>query len=157
MKPTETRLRVKKLCVKKVIKADRVRVFEAWTTPELMKRWYAPDEMTVPSATCDLRVGGEYRIEMQGTLMDNEASGTVSGKYIRIIPGELLVFTWRWEGDSSPETIATAELSEVPGGTEVTVTHDRFSSAKARNKHEYGWTGCLENLASYWRHNGQRQ
>jgi uncharacterized protein YndB with AHSA1/START domain len=152
MNPTDTRL-----CVKKLIKAKRDRVFEAWTTPELMKQWYAPDEMTVPSATCDLRVGGMYRIEMQGTLMGDEASGTVSGKFIRIVPGELLVFTWRWEGDPSPETLATVELAEVSGGTEVTVTHDRFSSAKARNKHEYGWTGCLENLALYWRKNGQRQ
>jgi uncharacterized protein YndB with AHSA1/START domain len=150
MKPTETRPRVKKLCVKKLIKAKRDRVFEAWTTPELMKQWYAPDEMTVPHATSDLRVGGEYRIEMKGKLMGDEASGTVSGKYIRIVPGELLVFTWRWEGDPSPETVVTVELAEASGGTEVTVTHDRFSSAKARNKHEYGWTGCLENLALFW-------
>ena len=152
MKPTETRLRVKKL-----IKAKRDRVFAAWTTPDLMKRWYAPDEMTVPNAVSDLRVGGVYRIEMKGRLMGEEASGTVTGKYIKIIPGELLVFTWRWEGDPSPETVVTVELAEASGGTEVTVTHDRFSSANARNKHEYGWTGCLENLALYWRQNEQRQ
>jgi len=152
MKPTETRLRVKKL-----IKAKRDRVFAAWTTPDLMKRWYAPDEMTVPNAVSDLRVGGVYRIEMKGRLMGEEASGTVTGKYIKIIPGQLLVFTWRWEGDPSSETVVTVELAEVSGGTEVTVTHDRFSSSNARNKHEYGWTGCLENLASYWRQNEQRQ
>jgi uncharacterized protein YndB with AHSA1/START domain len=48
------------LRVKKLIKANRDRVFEAWTTPELMKKWYAPDDMTVPNATSDLRVGGVY-------------------------------------------------------------------------------------------------
>jgi uncharacterized protein YndB with AHSA1/START domain len=94
---------------------------------------------------------------MKGKMMGEEASGTVTGKYVRIVPGELLVFTWSWEGDPSPETVVTVELADADGGTEVTVTHDRFSSAQSRNKHEYGWTGCLEKLASYWRENGQRQ
>src|SRR5215469_4929747 len=119
MKPADTRL-----CVKKLIKAKRDRVFAGWTAPDLMKQWYAPDEMTGPTASCDPRVGCKSRVDMMGRLMGEEASGTVTGKYIKIIPGELLVFTWRWEGDPSPETVVTVELAEASGGTEVTVTHD---------------------------------
>jgi len=152
MKPTGTRVQVKK-----IIRASRDKVFKAWTQPDLMKRWYAPGEMTVPAVTSDLRVGGAYRIEMRGKMRGQNADGTVGGKYIRIVPNELLVFTWSWEGDPSPETIVTVELEDVNDGTEVTVTHERFASAKSSKKHEYGWTGCLENLALLWRKNEQHQ
>lgn len=152
MKPTDTRVQIKK-----IIRVSRDKVFEAWTRPDLMKRWYAPGEMTVAAATSDLRVGGGYRIEMRGKVRGEDSDGTVGGKYISIVPNELLTFTWKWEGDRSPETVVTVELKDVNGGTEVTITHERFSSAESRKKHEYGWTGCLENLASLWREYEQRQ
>jgi uncharacterized protein YndB with AHSA1/START domain len=118
-----------------------------------MKKWYAPDEMTVPAATSDLRVGGAYTIEMKGKMKGENADGAVGGKYTRIVPGQMLVFTWHWEGDPSPETVVTIELQDLNGGTQLTLTHERFASAQSRNKHEYGWTSCLENLALLWREN----
>ena len=143
MNTSETRLQVKKF-----IKAKRDKVFEAWTRPELMKKWYAPGEMTVPSASSDLRVGGTYQIEMKGNMNGKNINPTVGGRYTKIVPNELVVFTWSWQGDPSPETIVTVELKDVNGGTEVTLTHERFASTESRNSHEHGWMGCLENLAS---------
>ena len=85
-----------KLEVRRVINAPRSRVFESWTTPELMQQWFAPGGMRVASARADLRVGGEYRVEMHG--LDN-AVYVASGFYQKIVPNELLSFTYRsqWE------------------------------------------------------------
>ena len=48
--------------VRRIIRVSRQRVFDAWTTPEELKRWHAPGPMTVAFAEMDLRVGGEFRI-----------------------------------------------------------------------------------------------
>jgi uncharacterized protein YndB with AHSA1/START domain len=133
------------LTVKRIIKAQRSKVFAAWTKPELVKRWYAPGTMSVPMAAVDFRVGGEYRIEMK----DHSESYIATGTYQEIVPDELISFTWGWQGDPSPQTLVVVQFKDVDGGTEVTLTHDRFVNTESRDKHQDGWMGCLENLALY--------
>jgi uncharacterized protein YndB with AHSA1/START domain len=60
-------------------------VFEAWTKPELFKRWWAPKSTGVPLLSCemDVRVGGKYRLEFGG---DASNSMAFSGKYIEVTP-----------------------------------------------------------------------
>jgi uncharacterized protein YndB with AHSA1/START domain len=137
------------LQVRKIIKAKRQRVFEAWTKPELMMKWYAPGEMKTPSASSDLKIGGAYRVEMKGPMGGEIVNPTVRGTYQKIVQNELVSFTWRWDGDDSPETLVTVELKDVDGGTEVILTHERFPSSEEKDKHQHGWIGCLENLAKF--------
>jgi len=132
-----------KLEVRRVIKAPRSRVFASWTTPELMQQWFAPSGMRVASAHADLRVGGEYRVEMHG--LDN-AVYVASGLYRKIVPNELLSFTWGGACDSGEETLVTVVLRDLEQGTELILTHERFRSAEAVAKHEHGWIGCLDKL-----------
>lgn len=144
-----------RLEIRRVIRAKRERVYDAWTRPELIERWFAPGNMTVPSATCDLREGGKYRIEMQGALEawmaerpneDRSYRTAASGRYVRIVPNELLVFTWK--GDWNPEeTLVTVSLRDVEGGTELSLTHERFGTESSRDRHQHGWTGSTEKLA----------
>jgi uncharacterized protein YndB with AHSA1/START domain len=132
------------LQVKRVIKASPADLFEAWTKPELMQKWFAPPPMTVESATQDLRVGGAYSIKVL------KGSGTlhVEGTYKQIIPNKLLAFTWTPCSESpSYETLVTVEFKEGSGGTEVTITHEGVRNPEAVAKHEFGWNGCLDNLA----------
>jgi uncharacterized protein YndB with AHSA1/START domain len=129
------------------IKAKRKKVFAAWTKPEIMKTWYAPGSMKVPNATVDFRVGGEYRVEMQGEMEGEPQLFTVSGTYREIVPDESITFTWGWLGDPSPQTLVSVSFKDVEGGTEVTLTHARFTDNASRDKHQEGWQGCLENLA----------
>lgn len=136
-----------RLQIKRTIKAQRPKVFAAWTKPELMQRWFAPGEMKVQSAEADVRVGGAYRVEMMGSNARGDCiTPVVGGVYRQIIPDELLSFTWGWPGDGAPETLVTVEFKDAPGGTEVTLTHEGFRSAEVRGKHEHGWIGCLDNL-----------
>ena len=141
-----------RLQVKKIIKAKRQVVFDAWTQSELMKQWYAPGAMKTPSAGSDLIIGGKYFVEMKGDMNGEPVNPTASGTYKKIIPNELISFTWGWEGDPSPETLVTVEFKDVGGGTEVTLTHERFVNNESRDKHQHGWMGCLENLAKFCNH-----
>ena len=137
------------LTIRKFIKAPRQRVFDAWTRHELMKQWYAPGAMVVPSASSDVKVGGAYSVEMKGDMGGKLVSPSVGGTYVKIIPNEVISFTWSWVGDPAPETLVTVTFKDSNGGTEVTLTHERFPSAEAKTKHEHGWVGCLENLAKF--------
>ena len=121
-----------KLQVTRTIKASRPRVFDSWTKPELMERWFAPGAMTVANASADLQVGGQYRVEMHG--VDGYVH-VAAGVYKKIIPNEVLSFTWGGVCDPGPETLVTVEFKDVEGGTELTLKtralHFRRSSGQA--------------------------
>jgi uncharacterized protein YndB with AHSA1/START domain len=53
------------LIVRRTIAATPARLFDAWTTPELLTQWWGPANVTCPAAEVDLRVGGQYRIANQ--------------------------------------------------------------------------------------------
>jgi uncharacterized protein YndB with AHSA1/START domain len=127
--------------------ARRDDVFDAWTNPEVLRRWWAagPDWDT-PAAEVDLREGGRYSLSMR-----NPESGdthTVVGEYREVRRPERLVYTWAWEGGSSEpnETVVTVEFNDRGETTEVILVHEGFSSDQSRGAHEHGWQAVLENL-----------
>jgi len=142
------------LQLSRTIRAERRRVFEAWTRPELMSQWFAPGEMVVTSASTDLRVGGSYKIDVNDPSAVGEdgemgRKGGAGGIYRQIVPNELLSFTWQGICRSNEETLVTVAFKDVDGGTEVTITHEHFQTVESMNRHEQGWQGCLANLARY--------
>jgi uncharacterized protein YndB with AHSA1/START domain len=125
-----------------VIKAPRDKVFAAWTTAETLRKWFAPGDRKPEPASLDVRPGGQFRIIMQG---DADAP-TAVGHYEEVVDGEKLVFTWGWDGDPSQPTLVTVTFKDVPGGTEVVLTHDRFASEDSRDHHRQGWQAILDKL-----------
>jgi uncharacterized protein YndB with AHSA1/START domain len=151
---TETAL---SLTQTRVIYAPRALVYQAWTDPEIMKTWMGPANMHCPNATLDVREGGAYRIEMRGTLdpataeRPSEATTNhtaTSGHFTRIVPNELLQFTWNPEWNPGEESLVTVSLKDVPNGTEITLLHERLSTIASRDGHNHGWAGSLDNLAA---------
>jgi uncharacterized protein YndB with AHSA1/START domain len=133
------------LVVNRTFQAPIEKVFRAWTDPNELDRWFSPvDDVTV-SSSVDLRVGGAYRIQI------NKNDGTsfiTSGTYREIQPPHRLVFTWNGACEiEANETVVTIEFFSVGDSTQVTLTHQRFSNEEARDRHEHGWTGCLDRLA----------
>ena len=123
-------------------------VFAAWTQAEQLKRWHAPGDITVGSAEVDLKVGGRYRIEMLHPEESGGDKSIVSGEYLEIEPNRRLVYTWGWEGPERAETLVTLQFAAKENGTELTLTHERFATEEARDKHQFGWNGCLDKLQS---------
>ena len=142
-----------KLEVRRVIRASRQRIFEAWTTPEQFQKWFGPPSSSVLHAEADAEEGGNYRIVT--TACDSTAGeaqmrqSSVSGTYLKVVPNSLLRFTWRPEWNPTEESVVTVELRDVDGGTEVILRHEGFVSEDSRNRHQHGWTGTLEKMAGY--------
>ena len=133
------------LRLERVIRADRQRVWDAWTRPELLQQWSAPEGLRGGDGTMDLRVGGGWSFRM------TEPDGTwhqAFGTYREIVPGERLVYTHAWHtaDGTSPETILTVELFDVDGGTRLVLTQTGFESAASRDGHVGGWSSALDNL-----------
>ena len=132
------------LVITRVLAASRAQVYAAWTEEDVIRQWFCPGpDMTVPSAELDVREGGEYRVVMQNK--DGETYSP-SGRYEKVVPGEKLVFSWKW-ADSELVTRVTVDLRELgENETELTLTHEGFPEAELRDRHNEGWTGCLAKL-----------
>ena len=102
--------------------APRHLVFKAYTTPELVKRWWNARRGEVAIAEIDLRVGGSWRYVM---IADGGMEVAFHGEYREIVPNERIVSTEVYEGmpAGTPEqgTLNTATFTEVHGRTTLTV------------------------------------
>ena len=70
----------------------------------------------------------------------------VSGAYREIVPNKKLVYTWAWKTAPERVSIVTIELRAAGSGTELTLKHEQFADAEARDHHRHGWIGCLARL-----------
>jgi uncharacterized protein YndB with AHSA1/START domain len=111
----------REVAMTRVFDAPRALVFEAWTTPELLRRWlgvFAGHTMTV--CNVDLKVGGSYRYEWR---LRNGSKLGISGVYREIVPNERLVNTEVFDAPyDQGEAIATTTFVERDGQTTVTTT-----------------------------------
>ena len=135
----------------RVIRAPRARVYEAWTNPEIMKQWFGPANRYCPEATLDVRIGGQYRIAVlptaEAAIPDSEVRlAAAVGSYTKIVPDELLQFTWSGNWSPDEQSIVTITFKEVEGGTELTLIHENFNSEESREAHDHGWAGSFDKL-----------
>jgi uncharacterized protein YndB with AHSA1/START domain len=98
-------------------------VFEAWSKPELFKRWWVPKSMgmTLQSCEMDVRTGGSYRLGF-GEGME------FFGRYLEVTPPTLIVWTNEEGGDDG--SVTTVTFTEAAGRTQVVVS-ERFPSKEA--------------------------
>jgi uncharacterized protein YndB with AHSA1/START domain len=89
-------------------------VFRAWTTPELIRRWWGGDRGECTSAEVDLRVGGRWRYVM---IANGGFEVAFHGEYAEIVPDERLVSTEVYEGMPDAEAVNTLTLAEIAGRT----------------------------------------
>jgi uncharacterized protein YndB with AHSA1/START domain len=101
-------------------------VFEAWTKPELLKRWWAPKSTGVSLLSCeaDVRVGGSYRFEFGRQGSEPMA---FFGRYIEVTPHSRLV----WTNEESDEGAITTVTFEEKSGKTLLVMHELYPSKEA--------------------------
>ena len=132
------------LSIVRKLGAGPAKVWRAITEPEMLKQWMAPsDAFKIPLAETDARVGGRYHIVMHAP--DGEVHD-VSGVYREIVPNKKLVYTWAWKSTPERQSVVTIELRAAGSGTELTLRHEQFADADARDHHQQGWMGCLARL-----------
>ena len=93
----------KTLRIERTFQAPAEAVFDAWTSEEVMRRWWhAEHDWETTEAEVDLRVGGAVRVVMRDPHKDVEYGG--GGRYTEIEPPTRLAFTWIWDGDTTADS-----------------------------------------------------
>jgi uncharacterized protein YndB with AHSA1/START domain len=113
-------------------------VFEAWTRPELLQRWWAPKStgMSLLSCEMDVRVGGRYRL-----VFSHGASKPVAffGTYIEVTPHSRLV----WTNEESDQGAVTTVTFEEKDGKTLLVMHEIYPSKEALESAIAGMEGGM--------------
>ncbi len=120
--PTDT-----EIMVTREFAAPKHLVYKAYTTPELIKRWWSAKRGDVTVCEVDLRVGGAWRFVM---LTEDGTEVGFHGEYKEIVPDERLVATEIYEGapgGDSPPAVNTLTLTESDGCTTLTLVTDAGS------------------------------
>jgi uncharacterized protein YndB with AHSA1/START domain len=142
----------RELVLTRILNAPREKVFNAWTDPELLKRWFAPRPWTTPVAQLDVRPGGANLIVMR----DPEGNEVpCRGVYLEVVKNERLVLTdaysRAWEPSEKPFMTAVLTFEDAGAGrTRYTarVLHWTTADREAHEKmgfHE-GWGQCATQL-----------
>jgi uncharacterized protein YndB with AHSA1/START domain len=128
----------RELVVTRTFNAPARIVFEAWTRPELLKRWWVPKSsgMSFLSCEADVRVGGGYRFEF-----GHGASKPMAffGRYLEVIPHSRLV----WTNDEGDDGAVTTVTFEEKGGKTLLVIHELYSSKEALDATLAGMEGGM--------------
>src|SRR5258707_7606560 len=105
---TVERTSERELVVTRTVNGPTRMVFEAWTKPELFRRWWLPKSMGMSLRSCemDVRVGGKYRLEFEPDAM------AFFGTYLDVTPPSRLVWTNEEGGEGGPVTTVTFEAND---------------------------------------------
>ena len=141
---TQTRSIVLRL--ERVFAAPRERVFDAWTTPETLKRWWCPSGWEPDRIEVDLRVHGAFHLGMR-RIADGSVAA-VRGCFLEVRRPERVAYTWQWEGalEQMSETLVTVEFLEEDGRTRLILTHDRLPDIPMWHKHRAAWIAACDRM-----------
>jgi uncharacterized protein YndB with AHSA1/START domain len=144
--PTST---ARELVVTRAFDAPRPQVFQAWSGPDRLVRWWGPRGFTTPVGRVDLRPDGAWRVAMR-----SPAGGLrwLQCAYRELVAPERLAFTWAWEdtgGRPGRETLVTVNFAEQAGKTRLIVHQAAYEQpAPDRPEDDRGdWEDRLDRLA----------
>jgi uncharacterized protein YndB with AHSA1/START domain len=134
----------KTLRLERTFQAPAEAVFEAWTSEEVLRRWWQAERgWETTEAEVDLRVGGAVRVVMHDPVKGVDHGG--GGVYTEIDPPTRLAFTWIWDGDTR-RTLIELDLEERAGATTVRFSHSGLWDEDAVRSHEGGWRRIFDSL-----------
>ena len=130
--PTSSRTSVERksereIIVRRTFDGPARLVFEAWTKPELLKRWWVPKSMGMSFLACeaDVRAGGKYRFEFLHPSTPTPVA--FFGKYLEVVPHSRLV----WTNEESNDGAVTTVTFEEKNGKTLLVVHEVYPSKEA--------------------------
>jgi uncharacterized protein YndB with AHSA1/START domain len=130
--------------IERTFEAPAEDVFDAWTSPEVIKRWFRPASgWREPSAEVDLRVGGTVRVVMRDP--DGEPV-EAWGEYTLIERPHRLAFTWTFADDPSNQQMIELEFTERDGVTTVLFVNSDISEEGRRDAQYDGWSTCFDEM-----------
>jgi uncharacterized protein YndB with AHSA1/START domain len=136
--------------IRRVFDAPARLLFEAYSRPEHMLRWFGPQGYPLTLCEMDFRVGGSYRFAMTGP--DGKQMQPFGGQYLEIVPDQRIVYTSRFEQPDAEEMIVSVTYAEEGGKTTLTI-NTLFASVAMKEQHlgwgyEQGVGSALDQLAA---------
>jgi uncharacterized protein YndB with AHSA1/START domain len=134
--------------LKRVIKAPRERVYNAFLDADAYAKWIPPNGYTAHVYKMDARVGGRYRTSFSS--LDKKDTHFFGGEFVELTPPERIRYTDSFETDDPRfmgQMQVTVTFREVPGGTEVSIVQEGVPKVIPLEDSMTGWGQSLENLA----------
>jgi len=132
------------LRIERTFNAPASKVFEAWTSPEVLRRWWhAEHSWETTIAEVDVRVGGAIHLVMRNPADVSEYAGR--GEFTLLEPPRRLAFTWAWENDPSARQLVEVEFTDHGDRTTVVMTHTGLPAAET-DDYRAGWQNSFDNL-----------
>jgi uncharacterized protein YndB with AHSA1/START domain len=135
------------LRMKRAFKAPPQAIFDAWTSSEVLRRWWpAGSDWDTPVVEVDVRVGGSFG---SSCVVQTAQSSAAGGNRSRLRRPSALVFTWTWDGDEEPKAprSSRSDFNEMPDGTTtVVLTNSGLRDEESKRSHEEGWRASFDNL-----------
>jgi len=121
------RVSERELVIQRTFNGPASVVFEAWTRPELIQRWWTPKSFGITFVSCeaDVRTGGTYRFVFSHPASDQPMA--FFGRYLEVTPGSRLVWT---NEESADGAVTTVTFEEIDGRT-LLVLHELYPSKQA--------------------------
>jgi len=134
------------IVVKRVFKLSKRELFDAWSKPAIMSRWFFASTAQTPRCSVENNfvTHGNYQLTMH--FDDNDIH--IHGTYLDINRYNLIVFTWNNPLVSNSQvTLRFKDLS--PNRTELTLSHELLPDQAACDAHTDGWNKCFDNLEKF--------
>jgi uncharacterized protein YndB with AHSA1/START domain len=129
----------------RVFAAPVEKVFKAFTDADAMASWLPPYGFVCKVHSMDFKIGGTYKMSFTNFTTGNGHS--FGGKYLKIIPNELLVYTDHFDDPNLPgEMITTIEFKKVLCGTELFATQEGIPDSITTEMCYLGWQESLDKL-----------
>ena len=137
------------MTTKRRLPMRRARLFELWTDPVHLAKWWGPVGWRVTRCEIDLRPSGRWHTWL---LTSRDEEHFIGGQYLEIAPPERLVFTWEFPtevpGGEPQVTVVTVTFLEDGDATLLQVSHQKLSSGQAVDM-DVGWSSALDALDQY--------
>lgn len=135
-----------------VFPATPARVYQAWTDPKELKKWFGPKPDTLISVELDVKVGGRWCVVFDQTA---EKTMQLEGEYSKVEADKALTYTWchvthfaDGRQEQTPYSQVTVKFIAVEGGTKVELRHQSIESEQSLLNVHAGWHACYTNLFS---------
>jgi uncharacterized protein YndB with AHSA1/START domain/DNA-binding transcriptional ArsR family regulator len=132
------------LRIERTFDASAEEVFHAWTSPEVLKRWFhSGSDWSTPTAEVDLRIGGRVRVAMREPDGTEHAMG---GEYTEIDRPRRLAMTWTFDDWPEKQQLIEVEFTEHDGRTTVVLINSGIDTKGHREDQDQGWRDWLDQL-----------
>ncbi len=141
------------LIIKRVFKCPKRTLFDAWSTPSIMAKWFfaSRDPFRESTVTNSFAVGGAYSVSMH--MADTDAH--LFGNYTEITRYSRIAFTFN--SPAVTDSHIVLDFRDIsPNRSELTLTQSLFPSDDVRNSHDRGWNVCFEYLDAWTLSNAQK-